>query len=216
MARICYRPKKFNADHRAIIDKANEIIESYQEQGFDLTLRQLYYQFISQDIFPNNEKSYDRLGSIINDARLAGEVDWNAIKDRTRGVEEKSKWDNPGEIVGTCVRAYGIDMWVGQTYRPWCFIEKDALSGIFDATCKQYDVPLLSCRGYLSQSEAWNTGRRLKDQIADDYMPIIFHFGDHDPSGLDMTEDLRNRMAMFAETDVELRRIALNRDQIEQ
>jgi hypothetical protein len=32
-----------------MIAKANEIIATYAEQGYDLTLRQLYYQFVASD-----------------------------------------------------------------------------------------------------------------------------------------------------------------------
>jgi hypothetical protein len=39
---------------------------------------------------------------------------------------------------------------------------------------------------------------------------------DHDPNGLDMTRDNRDRLAMFARQKVEVRRLALNFEQIEQ
>jgi len=61
--------KNFRAKSRAIIRKANEIIEEYSAQGYSLTLRQLYYQFVARGLIPNTERSYKSLGSIINDAR---------------------------------------------------------------------------------------------------------------------------------------------------
>jgi hypothetical protein len=45
--------------------------------------------------------------------------------------------------------------------------------------------------------------------------PVIIHLGDHDPSGVDMTRDIRERLELF-EADVEVRRIALNMDQVEE
>jgi hypothetical protein len=45
------------------LQKCNTIIADYQAQGFDLTLRQLYYQLVSRDIIPNRQQEYDRLGS---------------------------------------------------------------------------------------------------------------------------------------------------------
>jgi hypothetical protein len=51
--------------------------------------------------------------------------------------------------------------------------------------------------------------------MADGLIPIVLHLGDHDPNGLDMTRDNRDRLAMFARSDVEVRRLALNMDQIE-
>lgn len=46
--------------------------------------------------------------------------------------------------------------------------------------------------------------------------PIVFHLGDHDPSGIDMTRDNRDRLEMFAGTPVIVQRLGLNMDQIEQ
>lgn len=78
-----------------IIQQANDIIEDYQTQGYDLTLRQLYYQFVARDLIPNSQKSYSRLGDIINNARLNGDIDWAAIKDRTRNVRGNPHDENP-------------------------------------------------------------------------------------------------------------------------
>lgn len=216
MPKICYVEKKFSADHEAIITKANQLIAAFAKDNIDPTLRQVYYQFVSLNLIANSLNSYNRLGGIIAEARLAGRIDWDAITDQTRNVVRNSHWDNPGDIVNACARSYDMDTWVGQKYRPWCLIEKDALSSVFLAPCRELDVPLLSCRGYLSASEAWSTGRRMKEQIEDGQTPIVLHFGDHDPAGLDMSRDLRERLSMFAEDDIELTRVALNMDQIEE
>ena len=44
----------------------------------------------------------------------------------------------------------------------------------------------------------------------------ILHLGDHDPSGIDMTRDNAERLADVFGGDVELKRIALNMDQIDE
>ena len=72
MPRIRYVSKNFGAAALAVIREANAIIAEYAAQGYDLTLRQLYYQFVSRDLLPNRQSEYKRLGDIINDARLAG------------------------------------------------------------------------------------------------------------------------------------------------
>lgn len=78
---------KFKADTLKVIEQANSIIEEYQAQGYELTLRQLYYQFVARGLIANSQKSYSRLGDIISNARLNGDLDWAAIKDRTRELE---------------------------------------------------------------------------------------------------------------------------------
>jgi hypothetical protein len=213
MPKIQYVAKKFSADSLTIIEHANVIIEEYEQQGFKLTLRQLYYQYVSRDLIKNNQQEYKRLGSIINDARLAGMIDWHAIEDRTRNLQSLSHWNNPAEIVEACSQQYHIDRWASQPNRVEVFIEKDALVGVIEGICQELDVPFFSCRGYTSQSEMWAAAMRLEKYRDGGQTPIIIHLGDHDPSGIDMTRDIRDRIEMFM-GGVEVKRIALNEDQI--
>lgn len=215
MPKIKYVERSFSAGSRALIDKSNEIIADYTAQGFVLTLRQLYYQMVSRDIIPNRQTEYKRLGSIINDARLAGLIDWTAIEDRTRDLRTLSHWNSPSEIVEACAEQYHVDLWQGQEFRPEVWIEKDALVGVIEGVCKELDIPHFSCRGYTSQSEMWVAGQRLRRYVRGKQTPVIFHFGDHDPSGKDMTRDIEDRLALFM-GGVEVKRLALNMEQIEE
>jgi len=214
MPTICYVKKKFGESALATIKKANEIIAEYEAQGFALTLRQLFYQFVSRDLIENTQKSYKNLGSIINDARLAGLIDWDHITDRTRSLKKLAHWDDPGEIIRSAAENYRIDMWERQDYRPEVWIEKDAMIGVIEDVCRRLDIPYFSCRGYTSQSEMWVGAQRI-GTWAREQTPVIFHFGDHDPSGKDMTRDIIDRLALFM-GGVKLERLALNMDQIEE
>jgi len=214
MPKICYVERKFSAASLRMIKKANEIIAEYGAQGFALTLRQLYYQFVARDIIPNNVKSYKNLGSVVNDGRLAGLIDWSHITDRTRSLKSRSHWTDPADIINAVARSYHIDMWANQEYRPEVWIEKDALAGVVEDVCEELDVPYFSCRGYTSQSEMWVGAQRIKAWTKSKQTPIIFHFGDHDPSGKDMTRDIVDRLEMFM-GGVKLERLALNMNQVE-
>lgn len=227
--KILYVPKKFNPQHAGIIDKANQIISDYMGRGLDLTLRQLYYRFIAQDWFPdawkdpktgstNNNKSYDKLGSIISDARRAGKVDWDAIVDRTRNVRRPPAWGGPEDIVAACASQFSIDFWKNQKCRPEVWIEKDALVGVLEVACRPWHCPFFSCRGYTSDSEIWAAAQRLRGHHDKGQTPVVFHLGDHDPSGIDMSRDIQDRINMFSrlDGDIEVRRIALNMPQIEE
>jgi hypothetical protein len=221
MAKILYTHKNFSTDVRATIARANSIIEEYADQGFVLTLRQLYYQFVARDLIPNTFRSYKRLGTIVSDGRLAGLIDWDAIQDRTRNVRRNSHWTGPGQIIRSAAEGYEIDKWADQEYRPEVWIEKDALVGVIEGVCVENDVPYFSCRGYNSQSEMHSAALRMmrQDRGALGGRPIIFHLGDHDPSGKDMTRDTVDRMAIFSfgsETEIEVQRLALNMPQVEQ
>lgn len=222
MPKIKYQDCKFRADTLAIIKQANQIIESYQAQGFDLTLRQLYYQFVARDIIRNKQKEYMRLASIVNDARLAGLIDWEAIVDRTRNLADLAHWNDPSDIVQAVAEQYRVDLWSTQKIRVEVWIEKDALAGILESVCPALDVPYFSCRGYTSQSEMWGAAMRIVKRAKKGQATIILHFGDHDPSGIDMTRDITERLRLFTGHHIpgkpafHIKRLALNMDQIEQ
>ena len=208
-----YIRKNFRHDSLVVITQATEIIRDYRQQGFSLTLRQLYYQFVARDLIPNSQRSYKRLGSIINDARLAGYIDWMAIEDRTRNMQGNPHWDTPRDVIESARSSYGIDMWANQPERVEVWIEKEALVGVISRVCSELDVNYFACRGYVSQSEQWRAGLRSRDT---DQHKVILHFGDHDPSGIDMTRDNFERLRMFSHDNVTVERVALNMDQVEE
>lgn len=211
--------KRFSAASKAIVVKANEIITEYTAQGFTLTLRQLYYQFVARGILPNKQSEYKRLGSIINDARLAGLIDWDAIEDRTRFLRAYQTWEEPQDPIANAARRYRRDWWEGQKWRPEIWIEKDALIGVIEPACNEFQVPYFACRGYSSQSEQYRASKRLAGYEKDGYTPMVFHLGDHDPSGLDMSRDNDARLQVFLTeigTAFQFKRLALNMAQVRQ
>lgn len=218
MPKIAYTPTRFHGATLDVIAKANQIAVDYARQGYDLTLRQVYYQFVARGWLENSDRSYKRLGGIINDARLAGLMDWNHITDRTRYLRSLNSWDNPASIIEASAEQFRRNLWnaTGQFYRPEIWVEKDALIGVVGRAGEALHVPFMSCRGYVSQSEMWTAGRRMRAHYAQGLQPIVIHLGDHDPSGLDMTRDIQERLTLFAEEDVPVKRIALNMDQVEQ
>jgi hypothetical protein len=216
MPRIQYETKNFGPERLAKIAQANEIIATYQAQGYDLTLRQLYYQFVSRDLIPNKQAEYNKLGSLVSEARRAGRIDWNAIVDRTRNLRSLSHWNKPSGIVAAVAEQFRTDWWREQDNYVEVWFEKDALMGVFERAAEIVRVPFFSCRGYTSDSEVWSAAQRMKRKVKDGKNPVILHFGDHDPSGIDMTRDIGDRIRLFGGRGIEVRRLALNMDQVEQ
>lgn len=210
----CYKPKRFGAAALRTIEQANEIIDEYADMDIQLTLRQLYYQFVSRDLIPNSEKSYKALGGVVSDGRLAGLIDWEAIEDRGRELKDQPYWDSVRSYCYSSPRWYFTDLWADQPRRVEVWIEKEALTSVIVNVCEELRVPYFACKGYNSQSEAWRAGQRMEGYIADGQEPLVIHLGDHDPSGIDMTRDNLERLAMFAGEHVQVERIALNIDQV--
>jgi hypothetical protein len=219
MPKICYQPIHFSAASLAVIDAANSILQEYVVRGLIVTLRQLYYQFVARALLPNRQSEYKRLGSIINDARLAGLIDWDHLQDRTRNLARLPRWDHPGGVIESAAQSYHRDLWAGQENYAEIWIEKDALVGVIEGVSKEYDAPYFSCRGYTSQSEMWSAGQRLLGRARLGQKVHILHLGDHDPSGLDMSRDIEARLILFLGRNAGMlgfHRIALNIDQIRQ
>jgi len=201
MAFTSYISKKFNAEHTRIIEKANEICEEYQQAGIPITLRSLFYQFVSRGLIDNKQTEYDRLGSICTDARLAGEMDWNYLVDITRAIRDISYWKNPQALLERATDQYHRDLWEPQRTRIEVWIEKDAGIGVISGVCEDNSVPFFSCRGYTSASALHDAALRLQRWLVAGDKVRILHIGDHDPSGLDMTRDITDRLRMFIHND---------------
>lgn len=207
----------FRGESLRLIEVMNRIVDDYVAQGYRLTVRQLYYQLVARAIIENTERSYKRTTSLVNDARMAGLMDWDAIEDRTRSFIRRSRWDSGKQILTSCAHQFHMDMWDNQDNRVFCIVEKEALAGVLEPVCRKWDVPLLAARGYPS-------GTVLREFAQDDLIDavdrgqeiIILHLGDHDPSGIDMTRDLTERIQLFTDNFVDLKRIALTMEQIEE
>ena len=209
-----WTPRK---DTLAIVNAAESIIDEYQASGYTLTLRQLYYQFVSRDLIPNTERSYKNLGSIITKARMAGMISWDAIEDRNR--THNSFWYEEEEIntIKDLPDWIRFDRWARQDAYIEVWVEKESLGSVIARACKPLLVPHMSCKGYLSASEAWRAGRRFKRKAEEGKNCILLHLGDHDPSGIDMTRDNDDRVELFSGySAVTVKRLALNMDQVDE
>lgn len=201
---------------QALVGILNAIIGEYSPLGLVLTVRQLFYQMVARGLIKNTEQTYKKICWTVNKAKLAGLIDWGAIEDRTRAFRGKQRWATASEIMGAAVNGFHMDMWRLQPVRVYAVIEKEALSSVFSPVCREFDVPLLAARGYPSGSVlrefAQNYMLPYEDQEC-----VLLHFGDHDPSGMDMSRDLEERLTLFGEhVKMDFRRIALNMPQIEE
>ncbi len=208
--------RNFSEESLGTIKIINRILDEYRTQGFRLSLRQLYYQLVARDYIPNTQRSYKNVGNLVSNARQAGLIDWLMIEDRNRETNIPAHWDNPAQIVEAAARSFRIDKWENQEYHIEVMVEKDALSGVLEPVCRQLDIGITANKGYSSSSTMYEIGKRLKDFRRDGKTICILYLGDHDPSGIDMTRDVEERLGMYSRLyDIEVVRLALNWEQIE-
>jgi len=218
MAKEKFIDHKFNVASLKVIEIANSILNEYRAMGYRLSLRQLYYQLVARDYIANSVKSYKRIGNLISDARLAGMIDWGMIEDRGRETVIPDAWKSPAEIVRAAASQFRVDRWQGQPCHVEVMVEKDALSGILEPVCREMHVRFTANKGYSSSSAMYEAGKRIARAIDHDGRTVhLFYLGDHDPSGIDMTRDIKERLGMFAESqEIQVHRLALNYNQVEQ
>jgi len=196
MAREQYTNKQLSASSIGVIAQANAIIAEYTAAGYRMTLRQLYYQFVSKNLIKNEQKSYKRLANIISEGRLAGLVDWNAIEDRGRVPGIPHTWDSIDDVLkaikGTA-RSYTIDHWKNQPTYVELWVEKQALASVLEPLARQHQVTLMINKGYSSQSAMYESAMRFRAAMGTEGEVELFDPDFHDP---DAKEDFDGTLHM--------------------
>jgi hypothetical protein len=199
--------------------QARGIINEYAAQGHSLTLRQLFYQFVSRDLIANTHAKYISLGNAVKHARMNGMLSMESIVDRGRSLSRFPSYDGTDDALAKMVRRYSRDKWLDQETRLEVWVEKSALAAIVERACSEYEVPFTSTRGYASLTLLKDAYKRADDihLYAEKTKRLrIVHFSDHDPSGVDMTRDIEKRLNEDFNAYVQVRRVALTMDQIDQ
>lgn len=225
MSKILYEDQRFTEAADDVIRQAEAFCQQYANDGYELTLRQLYYRFIATDAFPesrrdaalgtkNTERNYKWLGDLVSKARVGGRIDWDHITDRGRATAGGDfGWSSPEGAVYSIARQYGITHWDGQPYYIEVWVEKDALSQVVQQVANRWDVTSFACKGSPSTSAMHEAALRFRQKERAGRKTVIIYLGDHDPTGLDISRDITDRMSLFRSA-CEVKRIALNWDQI--
>lgn len=202
----------------SMVNTVNAMCQDYSRQGYDLTLRQIHYQLVTANTIANTAQSYKRLGTIVDKARLAGYLDWDYIVDRTRNIYRTDGADtSPTDAINTLADGYRRALWETQPNHVEVWVEKEALAGIVQRAAQETGVNYFACRGYVSQSTMHEAGMMFRHHARMGRKNYIIHLGDHDPSGIDMTRDIEDRLLMFCGSACPtIQRVALNYAQIEE
>ncbi len=215
MAKIKFVEHKFSSQSIRILNLASGILKEYGAKGYSLTLRQLYYQLVARGYIENSVRSYKRIGDLISNGRMAGLLDWSMIEDRNRETVYPAFWNNPSEIIHAAARQFRIDHWIDQPCYCEVMVEKDALSGILAPVCHRLGIRFTANKGYSSSSAMYEAGNRFDKARQAGKDLYLFYLGDHDPSGIDMTRDVDDRIYMFSfGRHIEVKRLALNMEQV--
>lgn len=171
-----------------------QVVTQYAKLGYSLTLRQLHYQFVKSNWIVNHQTSYKKLGTILDDCRYGGVIDWDAIVDRGRQPYIPYSVDSIEEALEDAVKYYRRNRQDDQERIVEVWTEKDALSDIIKRSTEKYHVRLCVNKGYTSSSAIYGAYERILEYFDNDKPVTILYIGDHDPSGLDMVRDIQERL----------------------
>lgn len=201
-----------------ITDQALAIIPRYE----GLTLRGLHYQLVNRGM-TNSMRHYKRVVHAMIQARREGLVPYDSFLDHDRNTIGDAKAEETiladmiikgREQVELWMTAYDKNKWENQDYYVEVWIEKKALIGVFQDTCKRAGVMLCPCKGYPSLTYLNNGANRFRAASSRGQKSIILYFGDYDPSGEDIPRSIQDNMYNDFHTDVEVDRIALMEEQV--
>jgi hypothetical protein len=167
-----------------LIEAAAEILREHHPQ----TVRQCYYRLVLRQVIENTRSSYQSVSKALVTARREGIIPWEHIEDRLRRPRASPMWSGLADFAETAAAAYRRNVWESQPIYVETWLEKDALSGIFEDELDQYGVTLNVGRGFDGWDSIHNAPGRLGDE------DVILYFGDFDPSGEDMVRSLRERL----------------------
>lgn len=202
-----------------IINNSVEIISQY-DKGI-LTLRGLHYRLVASGM-TNSIQHYKRVVSAMIKARWDGIVDFNSFSDHDRSMIGSTSWFGTSveeevikgkKQVRLWMNNYFKNRWENQPCYPEIFIEKKALQGVFGPVCEKWNITLGACKGYPSLTFLNEAHYRFDDAFDNEKIPIILYFGDYDPSGEDIPRSIKENLHNLG-TDVEVKRIALMKDQV--
>jgi len=177
-----------HAKTKEMLEYAVKVLKAHNP----MTVRQAYYQLVSGQVIENNRSQYQAVSKLLVEARKDGTVPWEWIEDRIRKPREVSMWNNMSEFADTVQRCYRGNVWTTQKNYVECWLEKDALSGIFEDIVRPYGITLNIGRGFDGWSSLYEASERYKDI---EKPTTVLYYGDFDPSGEDMVRSMKERLA---------------------
>ena len=170
-----------------------ELLYTVLDEHHPMTVRQAYYQLVARQAIDNNRGQYQAISNLLVDMRKAGIVPWAWIEDRNRRPRHVAMWDDLPDFGRTVLASYRRDVWATQPGLIEVWLEKDALSGIFEDVIRPYGVTLNVGRGY----DGWDSIHNAAERYEGGESVTVLYFGDFDPSGEDMVRSLRERLGML-------------------
>jgi hypothetical protein len=202
-------PRGKTAKSLALIDACYDILQEIHPA----TVRAVCYQLFIRKLLPSMAKTHtNRVSTQLVYAREEEIIPWEWIVDETREAEHQPTWANPESFIPVVMSSYRRDRWELQPRRVEVWSEKGTVRGSLAPVLAQFGVTFRVMHGHGSATALYDVAEETQTDLAP---RILLYVGDHDPSGLHMSEiDIPGRLARY-DGEVEVIRVALANEDVD-
>ena len=205
------RSRRTKAEIEALDAALAEIVSDFRPA----TVRQVFYQAVNRGLVPKSETTgYRVVQRRLVALRETGEIPYGWIVDGTRYVTGHTRYRDLADFTDYAAGLYRKDYWDSAAVNVEVWLEKEALKGVLIPTVvNECGLGLHVTRGFASITYL----QEAAEEIELDGRPThVYVLTDFDPSGVSIAEKVESELTARApDSEIHVRRLAVNRDQIE-
>ena len=193
-----YAPWKPQARARATLANVEQVLETYQAH-LPMSVRQILYALIGRDQAEKGD--YEHLLDVMNRARRAGMIDFEAIRDDGISVIEPVTYTGIEDFhEETAIRArnYERDKQAAQPYYIELYCEAAGMIPQVARGVKQFSIPVYSGGGFDSTTARWEVAQRVVER---NVPTVLLHLGDRDNYGDSIVTAWAEDIVAYVERD---------------
>lgn len=204
------RQKKGRKPQQRSIQLRDAIVQVVSEYEV-MTVRQLYYQMEMRGYVGKTDADYDKVQYHCLQMRRDGMIPYGKIRDLSRVRRKVTQFEGMRDLLERSLEFYRRNYWSFQPVNVEIWCEKEALLGVIAPICDEYGVTFVAAKGFDSESLAYESAQELRELGKPTH---VYYFGDHDPSGWWIANNLQQRIRDFG-ADVLVRHMAVHPHQVE-
>lgn len=186
--------------HRATkeeMSKRAAFLVHYDWKHSPVTVRQLFYAATVKGVpgITKDDNGYNAIQRQVLQLRREGAMPYRHIADLTRFARQPAAHNSIWDALDDTAEFYRRALWRDKAERVEVWCEKDALAGCIQPITAEYAVPLMVCRGFTSETFAYEAVESWAQSGKPTY---VYHLGDFDRSGQDAAADLERKLMGFA------------------
>lgn len=208
----------FRGDNRALAVSLLDLVIKFRPY-WPMTLRAFYYQAVSALLVKNTKASYRKVGNILKQLRRADLMPWRAMEDKTRHTSDKRGVSDVSVYIDSDLDGFFESAYYGRCYIQdqdnyvEVTVEKDALTTLVEKAAYSFCTRVTVSKGQISATFLEQIAERFDRAIMKGQTPILLHFGDLDPTGVQVPLSIQNGLSEHHSIEVDVQQMALTPEQ---